>query len=577
MRRFSIRTKFTVITVLAVLISSLAVGGISIASIWDTGRQTSGEAMNLLCDNRRQSVNEYLFSIEQSVDMVARYAGENLSSMELMAGGVVGFSGLEETVPVRDDQQRDLMDRYLRNHSEAVDTVFRSVANHTNGVLTYYYRFNPELSNKIRGFWYYKESNSQFVGVEPTQIPDYAPEDIGHVGWFYLPLLRAAPSWLEPYYNENLGVLMVSYVVPLFKAGTFIGVIGMDISYETLVSQIQHIQVYDSGYLVLTDAEGRIVYHPAEEMGKRIADVDPSFSEFETLIREDASSRPIRYRYAGSDRMMVFSTLSNGMKLMVVAPVREINASWTKLVNVVLVATSLILAGFVVLTLLLLRKITEPLHRLTEASRQLAQGNYNISLDDSGEDEVGVLTAAFQQLVNHLRVYISDLNSKAYQDAMTGVKNKGAFVASAKKLNDSIQAAEEGCAPSFAIVMLDCNNLKKINDTYGHEKGDIYLKNACGVICRVFTHSPVFRIGGDEFVVLLQKNDYKQRKLLLLTFDLTVEEINGNAANPWDRVSIAKGMAEFNAEADKTVEAVMLRADEQMYRHKTRMKAEGKA
>ena len=366
---------------------------------------------------------------------------------------------------------------------------------------------------------------------------------------------------------------ILSYVVPVYKAGTFIGIIGMDIDYDTLVEQLDDLEIYDTGYAVLMDGEGSIVYHPNVETGRLLAEESPAFAAAAAMLKSESSPEPIRYGAPGEERMMVFSTLANGLKLAVVAPIREINAGWQRLVTVILIAGGLILALFAVLSLLILRRLTEPLQRLTAASRLLAEGNYDISLDYSGSDEVGVLTAAFQRLVEHLQIYISDLNSKAYQDAMTGVKNLAAYNASAKMLGDAIAAAEEGAEPAFGVVMLDCNDLKRINDRYGHGMGDRYLLNACALICRVFTHSPVFRIGGDEFAVLLQSGDYDRRDSLMEEFDGLAAEVNHTAEEPWEQISVAKGMAIYRPGSDGSVEDVMRRADQRMYLDKQRMKA----
>ena len=62
--------------------------------------------------------------------------------------------------------------------------------------------------------------------------------------------------------------------------------------------------------------------------------------------------------------------------------------------------------------------------------------------------------------------------------------------------------------PEFAIVIMDVNDLKKVNDSAGHQAGDQYLIDACGIICRIFKQSPVFRVGGDEFAVIAQGHDF---------------------------------------------------------------------
>ena len=113
-------------------------------------------------------------------------------------------------------------------------------------------------------------------------------------------------------------------------------------------------------------------------------------------------------------------------------------------------------------------------------------------------------------------------------------------------------------------------------DEYGHDKGDILIKNASRILCHVFTHSPVYRIGGDEFVVVLTDEDYKNRIALL---DQLVAQNKGC----YEKLSLEKGeasfsigMAEYRKEADVKVEEVFARADQAMYRNKKEMKA-GKA
>jgi FOG: GGDEF domain len=119
----------------------------------------------------------------------------------------------------------------------------------------------------------------------------------------------------------------------------------------------------------------------------------------------------------------------------------------------------------------------------------------------------------------------------------------------------------------FAIVMLDVNDLKIINDTAGHQAGDQYLRDACKIICDVFKHSPVFRVGGDEFAVIAQGNDYA-------CIEERIGEISDHntAARQTGGVVVACGMAKY--ENDTCVTAVFERADRSMYENKNRLKSE---
>ena len=135
-----------------------------------------------------------------------------------------------------------------------------------------------------------------------------------------------------------------------------------------------------------------------------------------------------------------------------------------------------------------------------------------------------------------------------------------------KKLEDKETDGEE--PPAYAICFFDCNKLKPINDKYGHDKGDLYLKTACATICQVFAHSPVFRIGGDEFAAILQHREYENREELLTLFDQRCADLRAFSTDPWEKISVARGMAEYDPQQDKTVADVVRRADRLMYEDK---------
>jgi diguanylate cyclase (GGDEF)-like protein len=133
---------------------------------------------------------------------------------------------------------------------------------------------------------------------------------------------------------------------------------------------------------------------------------------------------------------------------------------------------------------------------------------------------------------------------------------------------------KRGSVPPFAVVVFDCNNLKTVNDQNGHDKGDIYLKNTAQVICEVFDHSPVFRIGGDEFTAILIGKDYENRKKLLQMFDEKCAEMRKHESDVWKQVDVARGIAEYNPQEEETISDVVRRADKNMYENKWNTKEE---
>jgi diguanylate cyclase (GGDEF)-like protein len=119
----------------------------------------------------------------------------------------------------------------------------------------------------------------------------------------------------------------------------------------------------------------------------------------------------------------------------------------------------------------------------------------------------------------------------------------------------------------YGVIVFDINNLKTTNDTKGHEAGDTLIKNACSLICTQFKHSPVFRIGGDEFVAILHGSDYDNRETLAKEFDSIIDENNLN-----DGVVVASGMAVFDPSIDTSYTHVFMRADKLMYDRKKALK-----
>ena len=153
----------------------------------------------------------------------------------------------------------------------------------------------------------------------------------------------------------------------------------------------------------------------------------------------------------------------------------------------------------------------------------------------------------------------------AYTDSLTGVKNTHAYVETEKQVDGRIARGE---LKEFAVIVFDLNGLKQINDTKGHEAGDHLIQDACRLICRKFKHSPVYRIGGDEFVALLEGDDFQNRKTLLAEFETQAEENvkNGN-------VVVASGLAVFRPGHDNSYRRVFERADQRMYDRKGALKA----
>ena len=154
----------------------------------------------------------------------------------------------------------------------------------------------------------------------------------------------------------------------------------------------------------------------------------------------------------------------------------------------------------------------------------------------------------------------------ANTDALTGVYSKSYYNYEVEILDQEIK---DGTVKPFGIIMIDLNNLKLINDDFGHGAGDNSLIGLSKIICDTFKNSPIYRIGGDEFVAILKGKDY-------VNADKLIEKFNNQIADAKevseDQISAAIGYSAFDKEKDKCVEDVFRRADKAMYSRKRQMK-----
>lgn len=567
----SFRARITILMILAILVYGLLVGGILLLSVRSLGGRSSEQTMDLICETNYRQMDEYLNGVEYSVNEMGRFIIDTVDVTEMARAGVIGADGSGYSLGDRDmdsaGQQR--LDRALSHELKDVETIAHDIAIYTNGVSSYYFKLNPELSVKNDGFWYEKINSYTFQEREMIDITAYSSDDIQHVGWYYLPQDRGRPSWVGPYRSSNLDEMVISYIEPLYKSGTFIGVVGMDISYPILESHINELSVFDTGYAFLTDENGVVIYHPEIPVGALISNIN---AELEVTRGPDERVRTVKYETGGVKREATWRTLSNGIRLFVTAPVSEINGDWRRLSWMIVLLTPIVLIIFALGIRHIMQRMTRPLEELAEAAKEVSEGRYDLKLNYEGDDEIGVLTESFINMAGQVKDFVQDLNSKAYKDSLTGIRNKSAYDVYARQINDSISGGEGEGADGFAVAMFDCNDLKAVNDSYGHEKGDIYLKTASTLICRVFAHSPVFRIGGDEFVAVLLREDLEYSDELVKKFTEQAALISASAAHDWERADIAIGVSHFDPAIDTCIEDVSRRADVLMYEHKKNMK-----
>ncbi len=504
MKMNSIRFKITAIAVAAVLVAMLAVFAASYPPIQTETDRSSVEMMRLIGENTKNTLDEYFESIEQSVNLAANMAVDSLDSVMLVECGAAGTYAKQNE---RTREQTVRLDAYIAEHCERVLRTFESAASHTNGIITYYYCINPEISKTQHGFYYSRVGKAGFVEQEPLDAGMFDPENAAYNSWYFTTVKRGRPSWVGLYEYPPLGDMkLCSYLVPIYSTGTLIGVLGMDIPLDTITAYVSSVRVYDTGFAILCDEEGTLLYHPYLTQEKVLESAKLSIPE-ELFNSKDSGDTLIRYDIDGARRQMAFTTLRNGLKLIITAPLREINASWMHLARNIVFITLAVMVILAVIIRSVMRFITFPLLSLTAASQRLANADYDVALNYRSKDEIGQLTQAFIRMRDQIKDYITDLSRRVNTDMLTGLPNMRYFFKLAKA--ERKRLAESG--GSSAMLFFDLVGMKYYNRQYGFAEGDKLLCEVGRILADHFGEQCMCRFSEDHFAVVCGEENLEEK------------------------------------------------------------------
>ena len=142
-----------------------------------------------------------------------------------------------------------------------------------------------------------------------------------------------------------------------------------------------------------------------------------------------------------------------------------------------------------------------------------------------------------------------------------------------KKLEELLSKAKK-TSLEFVLCFLDINNLKKINDTYGHMEGDRYIVFFCNLIKNKLQAEDVFfRMGGDEFIIIFMNNNKSQAEVIWKEYRKEFEEVNRKGELPYS-ISASHGLFYYQSGMEIDVDQIIEKADRQMYKEKRRHKKE---
>lgn len=392
----TIKMKVVAVVLLCALFASGICGFISVRESTRTASEESGEILTLQTQQMAGDLDAQFSLISQSVDTLASICMKQLTDFEQF-----------KTNP-----------QYEKDYTDSLRDVLLNFAENTDGALTCYIRYNPEFTEPTSGIFFTRDDDkSAFSSVTPTDFSIYDPDDLTHVGWYYIPVNNQKPTWMDPYLNENINVYMISYVIPLFIDDTSVGIVGMDIDFTKIQDNVKDVKFFDTGYAFLTNAENNILYHPKLETGTEAAsDTKYGMKQVAGFLEDTKKADKVQsFTCSGKKYNGAYAVLNNGMKVGSCVPEREVVSAATATAYKILIGFVVALVLSLCIGLCFSLYVTKPLKTVTDIIQSTAdlnfQSNDTIHQLCKRKDETGKMALAVQNMQQHIRELVMQIES----------------------------------------------------------------------------------------------------------------------------------------------------------------------
>ena len=394
----SIKARVLAAVIVCTLLTSLICGGVSIINSRKTVYQDSQKEMQYACTNQADALNAQMSRVEQSVNTAYNVALQQLTDVQAF----------------KTDKA------YVDAFNSIMEQMLYEIGGNTEGALTAYIRYNPEFTEPDSGvFWSRSSDAEKFEALVPTDFSMYDPDDLEHVGWYYIPVKNGKPTWMDPYLNSNINVYMVSYVIPIVMDGESIGIIGMDIAFDKFTATVDHATVFETGSAFLVDAGGNIAYHKEIEAGTAIAQAEASGVIEGALADPALEGLPVNYTYQGLEKDMCYRTLINGMQYVLTAPESEMKSAASRITMLIMIGMLIAVAISVVIGVIMGLVITRPITQINDIVSKTAQFNFSKNENSDRlckrQDESGSMANSLREMRASLRSMVQDIKT-TYSD-----------------------------------------------------------------------------------------------------------------------------------------------------------------
>jgi diguanylate cyclase (GGDEF)-like protein len=338
----------------------------------------------------------------------------------------------------------------------------------------------------------------------PFEVPLYASSGITG-----LPRFMPEPDRLEFYRRVELSDQLTESRTEQYQ---LYGYIALTVSLSRTYERLSETGPVLGGQLLLLSADGKLLFATGAGPESMLpAGLEQQLSQFATPDAESALPLPgqtTRLHWDGRDWFVKAHPLGAGLNAVAVMPAAALShpLKGLALKTVLITLVSGLLLGLV-LFLLLRRLVLSPLDGLRAAARAIGAGSLTPEIAVQSRDEIGLLADDVREMGQRLSRYRRKIEDLAFNDQLTGLPNR-------HLTRELVKTHLQGCDianAQLAVLLLDIDNFKQINDSLGHAWGDQLIKQLAERLCETLRtdalsdRSQVARLGGDEFLLLIDR------------------------------------------------------------------------
>ena len=371
---YSMKLTLLLLSIGCVMVTSIVVGAIGITSSLSKVVEKSRQELHNDVIVTADSLNSEMRTVETSVSIMADVIMDSLNWDEFKTG-----------------------DKAVDKLTESVRKTAMDCAKNTPNAITYYVRYNPDYAYPTSGiFGQTNDGGKTYEQLTPTDFTAFAKDDAA-VSWYYAPVNNGKPIWMSPYYNDNIDVYMISYVIPLYHDGESVGVVGMDISLEGISKTTKGLESKSAKAFLVT-AEDTVLSHPSKKDGDAFG-MKLGKRGFKTVKEET----------------YIYETLRNNFKLVLMTEQDNILKESMTLGRKIFIGGLFVIIIGAVVCFFVVGKMVNPLKKVTASVNRLSQFDLSeddtelVRMKDKMHNEIGQIAESVYYLKTELTQTIREL------------------------------------------------------------------------------------------------------------------------------------------------------------------------